>query len=107
MREKPDCEQCRWVKERAGKEPPCNICLPTLLESNVEAANIWMIVQDQVITAGIEGAVIALNQLALWKAMDEYRVVRRRDCFEKVRAIFYNFLEIERVRRMNKSGGGK
>lgn len=107
MRDKPDCEQCRAVKAMFNKEPPCDICMPTLSPYNIDAANIWMIVRDQVITAGISGQVIALNQLALWKLIDEYKVENRIECFEKVRAVFYHLLELDRIENLSKSGDNK
>lgn len=75
--------------------------MPTLLEENVDAANIWMLTRDQVIVAGMSGTVIAINQLALWKNIEEFQIKNRLDCFEKVRGVFNHFLELDRIKNMN------
>jgi hypothetical protein len=94
---KPDCEVCITLLSSRNETPNCVDCVPPLMEENQEAIFIWGIVRDQVLTAGMDGTVIALNQIPLWEAIDRYKVSNPVQCFEKVRRVFYNLLEKSRL----------
>jgi len=72
------CEQCIQIyaerSEREGRqiEPPCDTCRVTLLSENAEAVKIYRIIRGQVRTLGEQ--VIDLDHVALWQAIDRYRV---------------------------------
>ena len=92
---KPDCEACKKLKELYSKEPDCAECMPELLPENTDAIRIWGLVKDQVITAGMDGTVIALNQLALWEAIDRFRIEAPLECFQKVLEVFNHTLMLK------------
>ena len=75
MNNQPDCKQCRKTWAVYNKEPDCDNCSLTIrLTPRCRAAvNIYMLVQDQVIIAGMDGKVIGLNQIAVWEAIDRYK----------------------------------
>lgn len=93
------CETCMKLRVNYNKEEDCANCLPPLMDENQEAIFIWSIVRDQVITAGMDGEVIALNQLAVWEAIDRYKIKNQTQCFDKVRKVFYFLLEKHRLER--------
>jgi len=93
--EKPDCEACKALKAIYNKEPDCSTCMPELMPENADAIRIWGIVRDQVITAGMDGTVIALNQLALWEAIDRFGIELPLDCFQKVLDVFDYTLKLK------------
>jgi hypothetical protein len=43
----------------------------------------------------MDGTVIALNQLALWEAIDRFRIECPLDCFRKVLEIFNHILRLK------------
>lgn len=57
---------------------------------------IFKIVRGQVLVAGM-GSVIGLNHLAVWEAIDRYKVSDKIRCFEKVNAVFYHLLIKQRA----------
>lgn len=94
------CDQCRsmWAErsEREGTllEPPCATCRVILLEENADAAKIYNIVRGQLICLGEN--IVDLNHLALWEAIDRYKVKEPVRCFEMVNKVFHEFLSRER-----------
>jgi len=86
--EKPDCEACKELKALYSKEPDCAECMPEIMPENADAIRIWGLVKDQVITAGMDGTVIALNHLALWEAIDRFKIELPLNCFQKVLDVF-------------------
>ena len=62
-----------------------------LVPENQDAAQVYMTVRGQVVTAG-NGQVIDLDFNAVKTVMDLYGVRDQRDCFEKVRTCFFHFL---------------
>ena len=86
--EKPPCDVCRALMKEKGKEPNCADCVPKLLPENEEAAQIYFLVSDQLIIAGMSGAIIGINHLAIHKAMELYNIEDKRRCFEKVIKVF-------------------
>jgi hypothetical protein len=91
------CERCRKVYngKTPPEEPPCDECRVELMEENKEAAMIYNLVQGQVITAGM-GEPIDINHIALWEAIDRFRISNPLDCFGKVNRIFRHFLKERR-----------
>jgi hypothetical protein len=69
-----------------------------LLSENEDAARIFQIVRGQVLTRfnGKYDAVIDINHLALWAAIDAYGVRDRTGCFEKVLNLFHYLLKEQR-----------
>lgn len=57
------------------------------MSRNKDAIEIWRLTESQMITAGM-GGIIGLNQLAVWEAIDRYRVRNPIRCFEKVLILF-------------------
>jgi hypothetical protein len=80
-------------------EPPCDTCRVELKEENEDAAHIFNLVRGQVITRfnGQTDMIIGINHLAVWAAIDAYRVKDRTGCFEKVLNTFYHFLNQEKA----------
>lgn len=72
----------------------CKKCIPELLSENTDAEQIYLTVQDQLIV-GMGGA-IALNQIAIHKAMDLFEIEYKRDCFEKVVMLSRHFIGKEK-----------
>lgn len=58
------------------------------MPENAEAANIFMLTKNQVITAGM-GSVIDINIQAVKIMMDLYEIRNQRDCMDKVRTLFH------------------
>jgi len=75
-------------------EPPCDTCRVDLLEENAEAAKIYNIIRGQIVTLGEN--IIDLNHLALWEAIDRYKVKEPVRVFELVNKVFHEFLSRER-----------
>lgn len=93
MSEKPDCNVCKKMHDKRGTIPPCNDCMPKLLESNWEAFMVYPYVKNQVILAGMEGKVIDLKMSALEFVFNTFDVKNRKDCFIKIYRMFHYFLE--------------
>jgi len=64
------------------EEPPCETCKPEISEDNKEAFFIYSLVQNQFIM-GPAGPV-DVNQLAVWEAIDRFKVRNGQDVFKKV-----------------------
>lgn len=107
IEKKPRCSTCRKLKQHRNSPPPCSECVPELYESNRDAAKIWNLVQDQRIWVGGgmgEPISVALEQAALWKLLDEFKVQDRIKTFIKVLKVFEHFHGIEmRQRAMRNS----
>lgn len=94
------CEQCIEIyaerSERQGKqiEPPCETCRVELHEENAEAVKIYRLIRGQVRTLGEH--VIDIDHVALWQAIDRYKVKEPVRVFELVNKVFNYFLEKER-----------
>jgi hypothetical protein len=82
MHEKPPCDKCRALNEKKGKEPPCDDCVPPLMPENREAFQIYMLVKNQFIMS--MGGPVDVNHIAIWEAIDRYKVKDKVRCFEKV-----------------------
>jgi hypothetical protein len=86
----------REKSERDGViyEPPCETCRVTLLEENADAARIYQLTRGQIVTLGEN--VIDLNHVALWQAIDRYKVKEPVRVFELVNKVFHHFLAKDR-----------
>jgi len=70
------------------KPPPnCRECIEPLRPENRDAVEIWQLTESQLIVAGM-GSVVGVNQLAVWAAIDRYRVKDPVWTFEKVLRLF-------------------
>jgi len=71
------------------REPLCKACRGEfpLLAKNKDAIRIWRLTESQMIVAGM-GGVVGVNQLAVWEAIDRYRVKEPLKTFEKVLKLF-------------------
>jgi len=78
------CDQCRgtYAERNPPEEPPCEICYVELWSENEEAIRIFTVVRNQFIMGPTSA--IDINHLAIYGAMDLYKVKNRRQCFEKV-----------------------
>lgn len=87
-----------WAErsERDGvlHEPPCETCRVDLLEENADAARIYQLIRGQIVTLGEN--VIDLNHVALWQAIDRYKVKEPVRVFELVNKVFHHFLDKDR-----------
>lgn len=101
------CRLCKKVCKKANTEPPCSECLPELNVNNALPYRIWSLVRDQRIwVSGGMGAPVsvALNHLALWRLIDEFKAPDRMGIFIKILEVFEHFHEIEmRERAMRNS----
>jgi len=71
-------------------EPDCQNCRVDLFEENEEAGAIYMMTRGQVVT--VMNRVVDINFQSIKVAMDLCGVRNQRQCFEKVRRVFYHFL---------------
>ena len=88
------CDQCRaaYGERTPPEEPPCATCWVDLMPENADAAKVYMICQNQFITAGM-GQVVDISIPAVKIAMDLYRVQDQKKCLSKVQAVFHLFLK--------------
>ena len=100
------CDQCRqtYAERIPPGTAPCESCRVELSEENENAAHIFQIVRGQIITRfnGETDVVIDLNHLAVWAAIDAYRVKDRTWTFEKILRLFHHLL-----REQKNSAGGE
>jgi hypothetical protein len=80
---------CRELQE----DPPCGICVPDIFPENKDALEVFFLVEDQVITAGMSGKVISLSLPAIKVAMDICNIRNQRDCARRVKRAFSFLLE--------------
>lgn len=76
-------------------DPPCDTCRVELLPENAEAGQIYFTCRGQVVTEGM-GEVIDINHVALWQAIDRYKVQEPLRVFELVNKVFHHFLAKEK-----------
>lgn len=94
-----------YKRRVANGEDPCETCAGhidriVLDESNHQPLHIYNFVHGQVLTRfnGEYDIVVDLNHLALWKAVDEFKVDKnkRMEIFERVYHTFHAILQDER-----------
>jgi len=87
--------QERSEREGVLVEPPCGDCRVDLLEENADAAKIYQITRNQIITFfnGEVDKVIDLNHVALWENIDRYKVREPVRVFELVNLVFHQLLD--------------
>ena len=85
MKEKPSCETCKKMHEEKGKLPDCENCLPPLNPSNMDAWQVYQVVQNQLIMGF--GGPVSINQIAVWEYIDRHDIDNPTDTFEKVIAV--------------------
>jgi len=74
---------------------------------NVDAVKIYNLSQGQVITAGMDGTVIDIDQMAVWKNIEQYGVENPRRVFEKIVTVFRHFNKrSQEEARIARSAGG-
>ncbi len=95
--DKPPCEVCQLMNKRRETDPPCDVCLPTLLPENVEIARVYFMVSSQVI-AGM-GGVIALNIPAVKIVMDLFSIEDQRTCLTRIMRVHSVMVKEDRERR--------
>ena len=66
-------------------EPPCWTCRVDLVPENADAYKVFNITRYQLILG--PGSAFDIRHDAIWKAIDEYQVEKRLECFEKVRLL--------------------
>jgi len=71
---------------RKKEDPPCDGCLPPLNPENEDAIRVYSLTRDQLIFAGMSGTPVGINQLAVWRVIDELDIPAsdRVSVFEKV-----------------------
>lgn len=85
-----------WQKELSAMTPENQEkfrfaeCAVALIEENVDAAKIYMLTRGQIVSVGEQA--IDINHVALWQAIDRYRVKDPLRCFEMVNKLFHYFL---------------
>ncbi len=79
---------CKAACVEFKREPQCAKCIDPLFESNADAVRIWLITESQMIAIGMEGAIVGVNQLAVWEAIDRYKAKEPVKTFEKVVRLF-------------------
>jgi len=77
------------------EDPPCERCKVDLLPENNEAFRIYMLTKSQYIM-GFNGP-IDINHMAVWEAIDRYKVDKPTEVFERVtrcaKTIIYEMME--------------
>lgn len=90
------CDQCRAKRAKCdpSEEPPCDTCWVDLMSENREAAEIYMMTRNQIITAGM-GQTIDISIPAICNAMNRYPggIKNQWRCLKKVMAAFHHFLK--------------
>jgi len=71
--DRPPCGVCQEIHRNKGTEPPCFDCMPPLLRENTVLFEIYHLVANQVIVAGM-GEVLDLNICAVEIALDRFEV---------------------------------
>ena len=91
----PTCPACK-VYGNASKlgEEACEQCRVILMPENEDAARIYQLTNSQVIVGGEQ--IIALNHVAIWQAIDRYKVREPVKVFEMVNMVFHFFLKKDR-----------
>jgi len=77
------------------KEPDCDECIPPLFAQNEDVVKIFFLVQSQIIINAMSGKVLGLNHLAIWEAIDRYKVKDQIGVFENVLNLFSYFHNLE------------
>jgi len=78
--------------------PPCETCRVELVDENQEAAKVFMMTRNQVVSVGGQVADISIPAVKI--VMDLYQVRNQRECFEKVRGLFLAMMS-----KMPEAGG--
>jgi hypothetical protein len=91
-------ESCLNAHRIGGTDAPCETCRKEPSQQNADAYQIFLLVQNQVIVAGM-GDILDLSFPAVQFAMDLYGIRNQRECFEKVK---YLFDTVQRIRREKK-----
>jgi hypothetical protein len=76
------------IFDKRGEQDPAAVMLD---EKNAEAAHVYMLARNQVVTNGM--AIVDISIPAVKIAMDLYVVKDQRDCLNRVRRLFYHFLQ--------------
>jgi hypothetical protein len=93
----PDCPACAVLGKKAKEGlSACETCRVKLLEENRDAAQVYMLVKRQVVTAGEAHEIIDLDYQAVKIIMNLYRIKNQRQIFEQVCRTFHHFLSKER-----------
>lgn len=71
------------------QSPPCETCRVQLMEANRQAADIYLLVRDQVITAGEINKVVDISIPAIKAVMDIFNVIDQKACLMKIRRLFF------------------
>lgn len=96
------CDKCREWYGRKDEDPPCADCLPELHPKNREAHFIYSLVRQQVIVS--MSGVVDINHLAVWEAIDRYKVHDPMRVFELVLKCFRRTMEDVRIKQEAKRG---
>ena len=85
-------------ERRPPTTPPCETCWVDLDNANEEAAEIFGLVQGQIITRhnGQYDEIVDLNYPAVKMIIDIYEVKNQLECFEKVKRTFQVMLNKSR-----------
>ena len=85
------CDQCRatYGERTPPEDPPCSTCWVDLMPENAAAAEVYMISQNQIITAGM-GQIIDMSIPAVKIVMDLWQVSNQKRCLSKVLAAFHH-----------------
>lgn len=87
----PNCPACKELGNYAKQgESACDVCRTYLLGENADAARIYQLTRGQIVTLGEN--VIDLNHVALWQAIDRYKIKEPVKVFEAVNKVFHHFL---------------
>lgn len=66
-------------------EPPCDECRVELMPENKEAHQVFWMVRHQLIMGS--ASVVDIRHDAIWRIIDELKIRKRWECFEKVCAL--------------------
>ena len=78
------CLDCTDMYLDEGKEPPCGECYVELLSENEKPWNIFMLCQDQVRRAGMDGTVVGLDYAAVIAILELYGEGQNKKMFEDI-----------------------
>lgn len=83
-----------YAERYPPEEPPCDTCRVDLMPENRQAAEVYLITRNQVITAGM-GEPVDISIPAICNIMDRYPggIKDQWKCLHKVRFAFHHFID--------------
>lgn len=79
------CVDCTDMYLDEGKEPPCEDCYVELLQENEKSWKIFLLCQDQVRRAGVDGTIVGFDYASVIAILQLYGEGENRQLFEDIK----------------------